>query len=74
MDSLRKKRRHRLLLAVPYLWSVAAIPVVGYVRLAPGGIPFLLWWMLAGVLVTFVALGTVWRLDERSNPGEEDGR
>lgn len=74
VGSPRRKRRHRLLLVVPYLWSVAAIPVVGYVRLAPGGIPFLLWWMLVGVLVTFGTLAVVWRLDERRDAGEEDGR
>lgn len=67
-----KKRRHRLLLAVPYVWSVLAIPAVGYVRVSPGGVPFLLWWMLAGVLVTFVSLAAVWRLDERSESQEDE--
>jgi hypothetical protein len=70
----RRKRRHRLLLIVPYLWSVAAIPLVGYVRVSPGEIPFLLWWMLVGVLVTFASLAAVWWLDERGDAGEEDGR
>lgn len=69
----RRKRRHRLLLVVPYLWSVGAIPLVGYVRAAPGGIAFLLWWMLVGVLVTFASLAAVWWLDERGGAGEEDG-
>ncbi|GLY70536.1 DUF3311 domain-containing protein [Amycolatopsis taiwanensis] len=58
-----RRRSYRLLLVVPYLWSVAAIPVINTVHASPLGIPLLLWWALAGVLVTSVCLGVVWRLD-----------
>ncbi|TNC26445.1 DUF3311 domain-containing protein [Amycolatopsis alkalitolerans] len=57
------RHRHRLLLLVPYLWSVAAIPLVNSVHAAPLGVPLLLWWALAGVVVTTGCLGVVWRLD-----------
>lgn len=57
------RRPYRLLLVVPYLWSVAAIPLVNTVHATPLGIPLLLWWALAGVLVTSACLGVVWRLD-----------
>ena len=65
--------RRRMLLAIPYLWSVAAIPAIGTVQAAPGGIPLLLWWMLAGVLVTTGTLALAWRIDERRNLEAEGG-
>ncbi|AMM31565.1 hypothetical protein SA2016_0877 [Sinomonas atrocyanea] len=63
-----RPRRHLILLAIPYLWSIAAIPAVGTTHAAPAGVPLLLWWMLAGVLVTTGVLAIVWRIDERREP------
>jgi uncharacterized membrane protein len=65
--------RHRLLLLVPYIWSVAAIPLVNRVHATPLGVPLLLWWALAGVVVTTVCLGIVWRLD-RAAEADRDRR
>jgi uncharacterized membrane protein len=59
-----RRRRYRVLLIVPYLWSVAAIPLVNRVHATPLGIPLLLWWALAGVVVTTLSLAVVWRLDQ----------
>ena len=39
------------ILAVPYLWLIAAIPFVGYRHAQILGIPVLEVWMLAGVLL-----------------------
>ena len=61
----RRPRRHLAVLAVPYLWSVVAIAGVARIRVSPAGIPFLLWWMLAGVIVTVACLAVAWRGDER---------
>lgn len=78
--ALARRRPYRLLLVVPYLWSVAAIPLVNSVHATPGGIPLLLWWALAGVLVTSACLGVVWRLDRTRetagapSPAKGDGR
>lgn len=60
-----RSRPYWMLLAIPYLWSVAAIPAVGKVHTSPWAVPFLLWWMLGGVLVTTGVLALVWRMDER---------
>lgn len=72
---VRRPRRY-LLLAVPYLWSVLAAAGVGTVHVLPGGVPLLLWWMLAGVLVTSGTLALVWRIDNRhaARGGKEPGR
>lgn len=67
------RRRHRVLLVVPYLWSVAAIPLVNRFHAAPLGVPLLLWWMLAGVVVTSLCLAVVWRIDQAGGVDLADG-
>lgn len=57
------RQRHRLVLVIPYLWTVAAVPAVNVVPVSPLGIPLLLWWALAGVLVCTGCIGVVWRID-----------
>ena len=66
-----RRRWYLLLLVVPYLWSVVAAARVGTIHALPGGVPLLLWWMLAGVVVTTVMLALVWRIDERRNADED---
>lgn len=61
----RNRRARVAVLALPYLWSVLAIAGVGRIHGFLAGIPFLLWWMMAGVIVTFGALAVAWRGDER---------
>lgn len=58
-----RRRRYRLVLLVPYLWSVAAVPAVNTVHASPLGLPLLLWWVLVGVLVTSGSIALVWRVD-----------
>ncbi|WP_203964701.1 DUF3311 domain-containing protein [Actinocatenispora thailandica] len=57
------RRRHRLVLVIPYLWTVAAVPAVNLVHASPLDVPLLLWWALVGVLVTTGSIAVVWRLD-----------
>lgn len=71
-----RRRWYLLLLVIPYLWSVVAAARVGTVHALPLGVPLLLWWMLAGVVVTTATLALVWRIDERRNAdrgGRADG-
>lgn len=56
---------HRLLLIVPFVWCVAVIPWVNTVPYAFGHVPFLLVWMVAGVLVGSAAIGAVYAIDRR---------
>ncbi len=62
---MRGKFRARWLLLVPYVWMVAAVPLVNKVDLAPGGVPFLAIWMLAGILVTSSSIGLTYALEQR---------
>ncbi|MFI5615376.1 DUF3311 domain-containing protein [Amycolatopsis sp. NPDC051903] len=62
---IRGRRRHRLLLLVPFVWCIAAVPWAGAVPYAFGHVPFLLVWMVAGVIVGSAAIGGVYFIDRR---------
>jgi hypothetical protein len=61
----RRRRWHRLLLVLPFLWCIAAVPWAGAVPYAFGHVPFLLVWMVAGVIVGSAAIGVVYLIDRR---------
>lgn len=61
----RHRRWYRLLLLVPFVWCIAAVPWAGAVPYAFGHVPFLLVWMVAGVIVGSAAIGAVYAIDRR---------
>ncbi|GAA3096146.1 hypothetical protein GCM10010464_69640 [Pseudonocardia yunnanensis] len=65
------RRWYRLLLVLPFLWCIAAVPWAGHVPYAFGHVPFLLVWMVAGVLIGSAAIGVVYLLDARHGHLEE---
>lgn len=65
MARTANRRWHWLLLIVPFVWCVAAIPLVNRIDYVFGSIPFLLVWMTAGVLIGSGAIGLVYAIDRR---------
>ena len=61
-----RRRWHWLLLAVPPLWCIAAVPLVNRVGYVFGAIPFLLVWMTLGVLAGSAAIGAIYVIDRRN--------
>lgn len=57
-------RMHWLLLLIPYLWCVGAIPLVSQVDYIFGSVPFLLVWMLAGVVISSGVVAVVYAVDK----------
>jgi hypothetical protein len=57
---------HRWLLLVPFLWQVAAVPFVNDISWRPFSLPFPMAWQLAGIVVTSLVLGVIFRLDQRA--------
>ncbi|MGI8312773.1 DUF3311 domain-containing protein [Saccharopolyspora hattusasensis] len=61
-----RRRWHWLLLAVPPVWCIAAVPLVNQVGYVFGSIPFLLVWMTLGVVVGSAAIGVIYVVDRRN--------
>jgi hypothetical protein len=64
-----RQTRVRLLAAVPVLALVAALPFVNRVEPLVLGLPFLLFWMLAWVMVTPAFLGAAYLLRHGGTDG-----
>jgi hypothetical protein len=62
----RPRRLHWLLLLVPFVWCIAAIPLVNQIDYVFGSIPFLLVWMTLGVVLGSVAIAVVYAIDRRN--------
>jgi hypothetical protein len=61
-----RRRWHWLLLVVPFVWCIAATPLVNRVGLVFGAWPFLLVWATAGVVVGTGCLAAVYLIDRRN--------
>lgn len=61
-----RPRRHWWLLVIPYLWCIAAIPAVNRVGYVLGNVPFLLVWMVAGVIITSGCIAVVYFVDRHN--------
>ncbi len=61
------KRPHRLLAAVPPAVMLVGVPFANHVRPYVFGLPFLLFFFVACVLLTSVALACVGWLDRRAD-------
>lgn len=70
--SRRRSLAHRWLLVVPFARQVGGVPLANGVSAAPLHIPFPMIWQMAGVLLTSVVIGVVFRLDRAAGALDED--
>ncbi|WP_202385630.1 DUF3311 domain-containing protein [Altericroceibacterium endophyticum] len=56
---------HFLLLLVPFIWQVAAIPLVNDIRWDGLFLPFPMLWQMVGILVATASIGTVYKIDRK---------
>lgn len=56
-----------ILTLIPFIWIVGMIPFVNRVHPLVMGLPFLAFWLVAGIFVTFACLQIVYKIDSRSN-------
>jgi Protein of unknown function (DUF3311) len=61
-----KRRWHRWLLVLPFVWQLALVPLVNDVDWRPFGLPFPMLWQMAGVVFASAIIGIVHRLDKRA--------
>ena len=51
----------------PFLWIIGMIPFVNRVRPIVLGLPFLAFWLVAGIPVAFVCLWALYSIDSKRN-------
>ncbi|WP_044336029.1 DUF3311 domain-containing protein [Sphingomonas hengshuiensis] len=60
-----RRRPHRWLLLIPFLWQVAMIPVVNDVAWRPLSLPFPMAWQMVGIVVASIVIAIVYAIDRR---------
>jgi hypothetical protein len=69
---MKKGTRIALILgAIPFITMVFALPLVNRIEPIILGLPFLLFWLLAWVVLTPVILALAYKLEKKYNPPEE---
>ena len=54
-----------LLTLIPFIWTIGMIPLVNRVKPLVLGLPFLAFWLVAGIFVSFVCLSVLYRIDAK---------
>jgi len=69
---MKRGTRYALLLgAIPFLTLVFALPLVNRIHPVILGLPFLLFWILAWVMLTPLILFIAYLVEKKYNPPEE---
>jgi hypothetical protein len=63
-----RRRWHLLLLLIPFLWQIGAVPWANGVALKIASLPFLMVWQMGGIVVTTLVLWVLYRKDKRRAP------
>jgi hypothetical protein len=56
-----------ILTLIPFIWIVGMIPFVNKVHPIIMGLPFLAFWLLAGIFVAFACLQIIYKIDSRKD-------
>jgi len=52
---------------IPFIWTIGMIPFVNRVKPIVFGLPFLAFWLVAGVFVAFFCIFALYRIDSKNN-------
>ena len=55
-----------LLTLIPFIWAIGMIPFVNRVKPLVLGLPFLAFWLVAGIFVAFLCIWALYRIDSKS--------
>ena len=55
-----------LLTLIPFIWVIGMIPFVNRVKPLVLGLPFLAFWLVAGIFVAFLCLWALYRIDSKN--------
>ena len=52
-----------ILTLIPFVWSIGLLPVANRVKPFVFGLPFLAFWFIAGIVVVFVCISILYKID-----------
>lgn len=55
-----------ILTLIPFIWTIGMIPFVNKVKPIVFGLPFLAFWLVAGIFVAFVCIGILYKIDTKN--------
>lgn len=56
-----------ILTLIPFLWTIGMIPFVNRVKPFVMGLPFLAFWLVAGIIVAFLCIKGLYAIDSKNN-------
>lgn len=56
-----------ILTLIPFVWTIGMIPFVNRVQPFVLGLPFLAFWLVAGIIVAFLCIKALYAIDSKNN-------
>lgn len=55
-----------VLTLIPFIWTIGMLPFVNRVKPLVLGLPFVAFWLIAGIFVAFLCIGALYRIDKNN--------
>ncbi|WP_312420296.1 DUF3311 domain-containing protein [Anaerospora hongkongensis] len=60
-----------LLTLIPFIWSIGLLPFANRVKPLVMGLPFLAFWLVAGIIIAFLCIKALYTLDSKNNGAKD---
>jgi Protein of unknown function (DUF3311) len=68
----RPRYWYRWMLVIPFIWQAALAPAVNDIAARPFGLPFPMFWQMAGIVLASIVIGLAFFLDRRAGVEDEE--
>jgi Protein of unknown function (DUF3311) len=68
----RPRYWYRWMLVIPFIWQAALAPAVNDIAARPFGLPFPMFWQMAGIVLASIVIGLVFFMDRRAGLEDEE--
>ena len=68
----RPRYWYRWMLVIPFIWQAALAPAVNDIGARPFGLPFPMFWQMAGIVLASIVIGLVFSMDRRAGVEDEE--
>jgi len=51
---------------IPFIWSIGLLPLANRVKPFVFGLPFLAFWFIAGIVVVFLCISVLYKMDTKN--------